>query len=87
MGGRRFYKCNQWEEGGFTNVTSGRKGGFTNVTSGGKGVLQMKPVEGRERLPVHNVHAWSAKNNVEIHSVDSDAGIVPRIYSFIKKNN
>ena len=47
----------------------------------------MKLVGGRERLPVHNVHAWSAKNNVEIHSVDSDAGIVPRIYSFIKKNN
>ena len=87
MGGRRFYKCNQWEEGGFTNVTSGRKGGFTNVTSGRKGVLQMKLVGGRERLPVHNDHAWSAKNNVEIHSVDSDAGIVPRIYSFIKKNN
>ena len=34
-------------------------------------------------LPVHNVHAWSAKNNVEIHSVDSNAGIIPKIYSFI----
>ena len=28
-------------------------------------------------LPVHDVHAGPAKDNVEVHAVDADAGVVP----------
>ena len=45
------------------------------------GVLLGEPV-GKSNSPsfatsVTNIHAWSPKDNVEIHAVDTNAGVIP----------